>query len=273
MRGLHDLRDNYAVLLLDVDGTILQRAADTGLVDVMPSKAVCRALDDFVAAGNVILLSTGRGPSAIMAGLRTLPISGWVSMDGAYVEVGDEVVLDATVDPEACDRFLDFAEAEGLLCGCDSAVTPFQIAPEGSDWMDTDNLFHTATAVRAAIPVRSVEKINVVETTREQMERFEGLYDDFEVFYAGSRAFELIAPGVDKGVGATAALEALPGEHGVVIGIGDSENDIPVFDVCDVAVAMGNSRYSVQGAASIVVGDVNHDGVAEALRLTRHLWQ
>lgn len=70
-----------------------------------------------------------------------------------------------------------------------------------------------------------------------------------------------------------AALDALPGSHGVVIGIGDSENDIPVFDVCDVAVAMGDSRFMVQGAASLVVGDLAHDGAAEALFRTRHLWQ
>ena len=87
------LRDNYVVAFFDVDGTLVERLVDSHVLDGKPSDAVCAAVRKFVEAGNVALLSTGRGPRAILSNLRELPFSGMVAMDGAYVEVGDEVTI------------------------------------------------------------------------------------------------------------------------------------------------------------------------------------
>jgi HAD superfamily hydrolase (TIGR01484 family) len=51
-----------------------------------------------------------------------------------------------------------------------------------------------------------------------------------------------------------------------VIGIGDNLNDLPLFNSVGLKVAMGNSPEELKAAADYVVPDLEHDGVAEAIR-------
>jgi Cof subfamily protein (haloacid dehalogenase superfamily) len=77
---------------------------------------------------------------------------------------------------------------------------------------------------------------------------------------------EILDPHVDKGK----ALEFVAERAGVatnaVLAIGDSWNDEPLLRAAGVKVAMGNAPGELRQIADLVVGDVAHDGVAEALR-------
>ncbi|MBV8151392.1 MAG: HAD-IIB family hydrolase, partial [Candidatus Eremiobacteraeota bacterium] len=76
---------------------------------------------------------------------------------------------------------------------------------------------------------------------------------------------EVLDPKVNKG----AALAAVARHYGVgleeTLAIGDSWNDEPLLRAAGVGVAMGNSPPELLAVADAVVGDVFHDGVAEAL--------
>ena len=76
---------------------------------------------------------------------------------------------------------------------------------------------------------------------------------------------ELLDPGVDKGraLGEAAALDGIPMER--VLAIGDSYNDLPLLRAAGFAVAMGSAPPELKAEADAVVGDVEHDGVAEAI--------
>ncbi len=50
-----------------------------------------------------------------------------------------------------------------------------------------------------------------------------------------------------------------------VLAIGDSYNDIPLLRAAGFAVAMGSAPPELRAEADAVVGDVEHDGVAEAI--------
>ena len=260
------------IVFTDVDGTLVERLVDSHVLDGKPSDAVCAAVRKFVEAGNVALLSTGRGPRAILSNLRELPFSGMVAMDGAYVEVGDEVVVDAVLSDEAVQSILDFVEAENLVAGFDGLRDSFSVSPDGS-WQGAQNDFSSVAEARAGLPRPCVEKANLLVPEKEQLQSLVGAGELFELYDAGGRAYEAVALGVSKATGMRAALEALPGKHGLVLGLGDSENDLDMLATCDVAIAMGNAREGVQAAADLVVADVAHDGVAEALARTHLLWE
>lgn len=272
MQEPRELRNNYVVGLFDVDGTLVERLVDTHVLDGKPTDAVANALQEFVDAGNVALISTGRGPRAILGNLRALPFSGMVAMDGAYVEVDGQVVVDSVLSDEAVQALLDFVEAEQLVVGFDGIVDSFSVSPDNS-WQGAAHAFSSVADARAAFPRPVVEKANILVPREEQLESLRGAGELFELYYAGGRAYEAVARGVSKATGTRAALEVLPGKHGLTIGVGDSDNDLEMLDVCDLAVAMGNARESVKAAADVVVGDVAHDGVAEALFITRQLWK
>lgn len=68
-----------------------------------------------------------------------------------------------------------------------------------------------------------------------------------------------------KGLGIKKLLEHLNIKKEESIGIGDDNNDIPMFHEVGLKIAMSNSFDSIKSIADIVTDDNNHDGVANAL--------
>jgi Cof subfamily protein (haloacid dehalogenase superfamily) len=112
-------------------------------------------------------------------------------------------------------------------------------------------------------------KVNVV-TDIERTPECEALMrrvcgDDAYVTRSNPEFVEMLSPEVDKG----RAL-ALVAEHwGVplsrVMAVGDSYNDVPLLRAAGFGVAMGSAPDQLKHVADAVVGDVEHDGVAEAI--------
>lgn len=76
---------------------------------------------------------------------------------------------------------------------------------------------------------------------------------------------EILPPNTGKG----AALKTLLNDLGVmpekVMAIGDGENDIDMFHLVGLGIAMGNAWDIVKNAANVVVGTNDEDGVAQAI--------
>ena len=51
-------------------------------------------------------------------------------------------------------------------------------------------------------------------------------------------------------------------EPGAICAVGDDVNDIPMIKNAGLGVAMGHARLEVRGAADLVTGDHDEDGVA-----------
>jgi hypothetical protein len=75
----------------------------------------------------------------------------------------------------------------------------------------------------------------------------------------------MLNPKVDKGVALreVAAILGVPMER--VAAIGDSYNDLPLLRAAAFGIAMGSAPDGLKAEAHAVVGDVEHDGVAEAI--------
>jgi phosphoglycolate phosphatase len=78
-------------------------------------------------------------------------------------------------------------------------------------------------------------------------------------------AFHINEKGVDKALGLKEALKVLKAEPEEVVSIGDSETDIPMFQVCAHSVALGHADDQVKAKASHVVSGREGAGLIEAI--------
>lgn len=76
---------------------------------------------------------------------------------------------------------------------------------------------------------------------------------------------EVLDPTVDKGVALQFVAQRLGVAANEIAAIGDSWNDLPLLQAAGVSVAMGSAPPELKEAATAVVADAAHDGVAEAL--------
>jgi hydroxymethylpyrimidine pyrophosphatase-like HAD family hydrolase len=155
----------------------------------------------------------------------------------AWAALDDDVVVKMDGAPDALPPGL--RQAESLAGGADGCA-PRMVLIQGRD---------VCGRVEAELRAQWGDDVRFVES----------------ISSAGKRLLTLTATGADKGAAlaiACADLGVLPDE---VVAFGDAENDIEMFRVARLSVAMGQASSSVKAAATAVTDDNTADGVAVAL--------
>jgi hydroxymethylpyrimidine pyrophosphatase-like HAD family hydrolase len=78
-------------------------------------------------------------------------------------------------------------------------------------------------------------------------------------------AFHINEKGIDKAYGLKEALMVLKVDPKQVVAIGDSETDVPLYDICGCSIALDHSEESVKAKADHVVAGREGAGLAEAI--------
>ena len=267
----------FALVASDIDGTLTDRQDQ-----LRPQ--VKQALDDALEAGVRIVLATGRGP---VAGQRVIDQIGYelpmILANGAIVTEGlsqspiARYMLPAEVAQEAIPLFRE-AGLEPMVYD-DPLATNLVICerehpdnqafqernPKRLMWVDDlraccDHPVLVATCFGEEARLRGfAERLAARLDGRGAVQPFwHPKYDAW--------AMDVAAAGCSK----ANALRQYATIHGFemaqVLAIGDSLNDLPMLEAAGFGVAMGNADQEVKDAADAVVGDNDHDGVAEAIR-------
>ena len=133
--------------------------------------------------------------------------------------------------------------------------------------------YTSAEQIRAAHPAPNVGKMNINGDSWEIFRAKTRVLDRVELFDANTGAMELAPKGVGKEKGAKLILDALPVKPSMVFAFGDAENDLPLLEVADIAVVMGDSDPALFKMADIITGTAQEDGVAHALRALEEYWR
>jgi hypothetical protein len=84
---------------------------------------------------------------------------------------------------------------------------------------------------------------------------------------AGLECVNVVEQSVSKGSAVRALLGYYELSRAEVAGAGDALNDLPMLEEVGLRIAMGNAEPEVKDVADIVVGDVESDGLVEAIQL------
>lgn len=269
------IRNGYRAVLLDLDGTLLDRA---GRISARTRAAVGAAVE----AGFEVWIATGRSVCATRGfhrelGLRTPACC----YNGAVLYCGETErwLAHLPLEDDLAGDLVSFCIERDLFFVVFHDDWKHALEPSRAEHRRFFELLEQTRVVeRAAVPVRGATKVSFAAEP-EDLAAFEGRFagraryeERFPVrAIPGFEGFTFVVCDVLSGRcrGKAEAVHFLERERGIapgeVIAVGDQLNDLRMLRAAGLAVAMANAPEEVRGEADLVIGRHDEDGVAAFL--------
>lgn len=250
-----------SVIFFDIDGTLLDH--DKNLP--MSTK---KAIQQLQADGHIVAIATGRAPFMYKALREELQIDTYVSFNGQYVVVNNQVVYQ---NPLEIDSLLQLTKV-GLA-------------------NDHPIVFMDHEDMKANVPAHDFisESISSLQINqfpshdpyyyqgREILQSLFFCSEGEEVYYQKQfpafdfvrwhpLSVDVLPKGGSKANGIKQAMDVLAIPEANQYAFGDGLNDIEMLSSVTHSVAMGNAKQEVKAVADYITDDVNHDGILNGLK-------
>ncbi|MBO6015702.1 MAG: HAD family phosphatase [Lachnospiraceae bacterium] len=216
---------------------------------------------------NIVVMSTGRDlyDPATLAYARQINADAIVHCNGLKITIGDDIFYEHYFDRELMERALEYADKTGAVLGC---VTPKALYFTNDEALRRPDYEYGLG--REFRPFRELYgmKVNVMhylgpeEKIRAVANACPGIC---YYMFAGASGADVLDVDASKADG----IERLLAHYGMtwedVVAFGDSTNDIEMLRRAGVGIAMGNASDEVKAVADQVTGDIEQDGVADAI--------
>lgn len=277
------------IVFIDVDGTILEH----GSVIAPSTVAAIRAAR---AHGHLVYLCTGRSEGDIHPDVLAIGFDGAITNGGARATRDGEVVFTRTMPRDDVERLMDYFTSRGIhfflqadhdvyasegVLAMMSDFARMRSARRAEDLkrigVDDDLLDAVLQdAAERYLPLSEADldhiaKAVFVSERSDSVDRAQSeLGDRFHVIpgsmpMPGGSNGEISLRGVTKGSAITELLDVLGIDPAHAVGIGDSWNDVEMFEVCGTSVAMAGADPQLRALADRVTTGVLDDGVRNAL--------
>jgi Cof subfamily protein (haloacid dehalogenase superfamily) len=255
----------FRLIALDLDGTLLNPQHR-----ISPANAA--AVAACVAGGARVLIATGRSFTSARPYVAELSLAGpQITLNGA---VFGDIDGDQMITRRLMDRHL-LAEVTAMLEERRFAYMVFGTStiytPLGLPYPNILESYGEPPAVelsRAELLGLSdaIKVLTFLAPGPLDAEFAELMGDRFEVMRTGPQFFEFLPPGISKGSALAELMVRYEVPRDEVLVIGDGENDMSMFGVAGLSVAMGNAPEAVKARAAEITTTCAADGVALALR-------
>lgn len=267
------------IAFLDVDGTILEHGS-------LIAPSTVTAIRQARANGHLVWLCTGRAEGDIHPDVTAIGFDGAISNGGAYATRNDEMLVRHPMRRDDVAAIEDYFAAHGIhyfLQSHDAVFASPGIEPVMREYV-RERLARRAaagldvpatTAIPRTRPLAEVDREQVAKAVFvspaadtvahaavELGERFHVIPGSIPL--PGGSNGEIGLSGVTKGSAILEVLALLGLDPADAIGIGDSWNDVEMFEVVGTPVAMGNAVPELQRLAGRVTTAVLDDGVHNA---------
>ncbi len=262
------------VLFIDVDGTLVGFKDGDAFIPESAKNAIKQARKN----GALAFLCTGRSDAEIYNYIKRIGFDGIIGAAGGYITYNNETLfhkrLPADRVKEITQYFLDHGVAfylesnAGLYCDqhfMDYLHEHFNMEATGED-----------TFANLCQPLENanyddINKISFNSATLKYDEIASKYGEEFYMVKASwgpgeKEAGEISTKGINKATAIHFLLNHLGLEDADTYGLGDSMNDLEMFECVKHAIAMGDSRHGVKDHAEFVTKDLLDDGIEFALQ-------
>ncbi len=268
---------NRKLIFLDIDGTLVEPGMNE------PPASALKAIEKARSCGHKIFLCSGRN-RGMLSPLLCYDWDGYIGSSGGYVVSDNKVIYNEPLTLEQRDLVMGTLKSNGIYrtIECldnsytDESFKDFlrEHASEGGN----SELLRWREQVESALnilPMASYQgepcyKVVIMIPDAGCLEEPMRLLDqEFQfVIQEGNQAGflngEIVSRRYNKGTGIRLAADTLGIPIEDTIGVGDSMNDLEMFETVGFSVCMGNGAQKMQDMADLVCPAVSEDGIYRA---------
>ena len=255
------------VVFFDIDGTVVDNETQ-----IIPESTV-RAIGALGRNGHLAVVNTGRPYAHIDKRIRELPFGAYVCACGMEVRLGDGWLYRKHPD-QTLRRHLLTAVRE---CGMQTMLEPDShlMIVDGAYSVHPLLLREAELTRKKGMPIREAEEFEELPFIKgitydwpgcDREEFLKRLEPYFDCILRENTMIEFVLKGCSKANGMLELLKALDIPVEDTMAIGDSTNDIPMFDVAKHTVCMGNGMEELKERAEYITDSVLEDGIEKALQ-------
>ena len=267
-------KTRYKLLVLDIDGTLLNRNGEISEED-------CRALAAVREVGISVSLCTGRTVRSCRKILEKLSLNGYhIFFDGAlvYNPERNEEVYSRPLPPSLVREMSQAALQDGIPLDLFSVTGYFTTEETWRTRIRREffGIESTICDIRSLWQKEKIIKGGTVISCAAEERNFQAYIRRFKDTLNYTRTvtpawpdlsfINILAPGVSKGQALEALASHLKIRTDEVMSIGDGSNDIPLLAASGLAVAMQNAPEELKSVADFITADVEQSGVAQAIQ-------
>ena len=246
-------------VFFDIDGTLLGYKSHNLLPGTVEAFSILkeRGVKTFISSGRPMVL------------IPKLPLhfDGYITVNGGYCIVGDQVILRNTINPDDADRWLQYVRENNLTTMCFTEHDMF-----------INRIDPVATALRDQLgfempPVRPLEEFKGQEPYQfiaiqpaEQDEAALSLLPHCRMPRWHNLFTDLIPADSSKAVGIERILAHFGIDRNESIAFGDGANDIEMLQYVGTGIAMGNAADIVKQNSDLVTDSADDEGIWNALK-------
>lgn len=226
------------IYVFDVGNTLIEKPSN---------RMVSTLKDDLISLqknGNIIGIATMRNLTMLKELITQVKFDFIIALNGAYVECGNEVLIDEPIDKNEFNKIIERIDLNQIN---------YKIY--------TKNSIHIKNVSDEAI--YGLELKNCYDLAYDMAKNFPSFI--FHVWEKG-KTCDIHSINVSKSKGMIAVCNYFEIPIQKSIAFGDGFNDIDLFKVCGVSVAMETAPDELKDIASFVTNSVHENGVSLALK-------
>ena len=250
-------------VFFDVDGTLIssERPYVSNKVIEALKKLRARGIKLFIASGRHILELDQLGIN------DQLVFDGYLTLNGGYCFNSKETIYSNPIDKQDIANVVEYIIQNNLAC-CFVEKDGLYVNLVDNFVIKSQTFLNTPTP-----PVKNISralKHDVYQidpfVSSDEIENIMSLTKNCKYTQWYDYGYDVIPKNSGKQEGIKAILEYYELKSEEVMAFGDGHNDIDMFELVKIAVAMGNASQEVKDAADETTNDIDDDGIYHCLK-------
>lgn len=250
------------LLFFDIDGTLLDKEKN------LPSSTK-QAIQTLKENGHEVAIATGRPPFMFQNLCEELDINTYVSLNGQYVVVNNEVIYKNPINKEIMQSLTSFSSGNMhplVYHNHNDMKSNIEYHPHIEESIGTLKLDRDVSFGPDFFKESEIYQLMLACEDKEEIE-YKSQFEHLKFIRWHPLAVDVLPTGGSKAIGIQAIINRLGIFEEDVYAFGDELNDMEMLQFVKNSVAMGNAPESVKKVAKHITKDVSKDGVAYGLKI------